>query len=137
MEILRLTDDTGAFIGLAISIFYKNLVLLDYLAIAPHKRGGGYGSQALSLLRERYAGKRFLLEIEDTEEQEADNIADRIRRKQFYLRNGLKEMPFRVWLFGVRMQILTDGSTVSFPEYHAIFPAVFSPRAGENVRLYE
>ena len=136
MEILRLVDDRGTFIGLAISILYQDLALLDYLAIAPHRRGCGHGSQALALLRERYAGKRFLLEIEDTDERDAANIADRIRRKRFYLRNGMQEMPYRVWLFGVRMQILTDGSNVSFPEYHAIFPAVFSRRAGENVRLY-
>ncbi|MBQ8351189.1 MAG: GNAT family N-acetyltransferase [Clostridia bacterium] len=133
MEILALEGDDGAFLGLAILILHQDLALLDYLAIAPHRRGGGIGTQALALLRERYAGKRFLLEIEDADEAGASNRADRIRRRAFYLRNGLCEMPYRVLLFGVQMRILTDGSPISFDEYHAIFPAVFSAKAAANV----
>lgn len=135
MEILSIEEEDGQFLGLAIFILHGDLALLDYLAIRPERRGCGIGSRVLPLLRERYAGRRFLLEIEDADEADAENLAERVRRKAFYLRNGLCEMPYRIWLFGVQMQILTDGATVTFDEYHAIFPAVFSPHAAENVRL--
>lgn len=135
MEILAIEGEDGSFLGLAIFILYRDLALLDYLAVSPEWRGAGIGSRALALLRERHKEKRFLLEIEDADELTAENCVDRKRRKAFYLRNGLREMPYRVLLFGVRMQILTDGSEVPFDEYHALFPAVFSEKAGKNVLL--
>lgn len=136
MEILSITGEGGEFLGLAMFILHEDLALLDYFAIAPSVRGHGIGTEALALLRQRHAGRRFLLEIEDTDEENAPNMAERVRRKAFYLRNGLQVMPYRVLLFGVRMQILTDASPVSFAEYHAIFPAVISEKAAKNVILY-
>ncbi len=137
MEILSIEGDDGSFLGLAIFILYKELALLDYFAISPERRGGGVGTRALALLRTRYTGRHFLLEIEDTDEQDAPNLAERIRRKAFYTRNGLSAMPYRIILFGVRMQVLTDGAFIPFEEYHAIFPAVFSQRIASNIVLYE
>jgi hypothetical protein len=137
MEILSIEEDDGSFLGLAIFILHKDLALLDYFAIATRERGKGHGKRALALLFERYPGRRFLLEIEDADETAAPNLDERIARKSFYLHSGMCEMPYRVMLFGVRMQILTKSKAVSFEEYHAIFPAVFSERAAKNVTLVE
>lgn len=64
MEILSIENDTGDFLGLAITILYKDIVLLDYFAVDDNQRNNGAGSSALRMLLERYLGKRFLLEIE-------------------------------------------------------------------------
>ncbi|MBP3301336.1 MAG: GNAT family N-acetyltransferase [Clostridia bacterium] len=132
MEFLTVEEDGGEFLGLVIMILHKGIALLDYFAISPEKRGGGIGSRILEELKERYDGKRLLLEIEDPDEP-ADNTPERLRRRGFYQRNGMEIMNYKVWLFGVKMLVLTHGGKVSFEEYHEIFDAVFSPAAGKNV----
>ena len=134
MELMAVEDDQGKFLGLAITILHKDIVLLDYFAVSPAHRGKGIGSEVLRLLDQRYEGKRILLEIEDPEEP-CRNKEDRLRRKAFYLRNGRTVQPYKVWLFGIKMLVLTNGTAVSFEEYHEIFDEVFSPRIGKCVSL--
>ena len=54
MEMLALVDE-DEFAGLAINLIdeEQNRALLDYYAIAPEKRNGGYGSKGLEVLLER------------------------------------------------------------------------------------
>ncbi|MGN0655506.1 MAG: GNAT family N-acetyltransferase [Ruminiclostridium sp.] len=99
-EILSIENDSGEFIGLAISVFYKDIVLLDYFAMSKEVRGQGRGSEALKLLLNRYSDKRFLLEIENTEGI-TDASSEKLRRKSFYLKSGLVKADFNVMLFGV------------------------------------
>lgn len=133
MEILSIESDAGDFLGLAITILYKDIVLLDYFAVDDSQRNNGTGSSALRLLFERYSGKRFLLEIE-APDIPSENTPERIRRKAFYLRNGMTVMPFRVNLFGIEMEILTNGAQVTFDEYHAIFTNLFSPWIASKIK---
>lgn len=133
VEILSIENDTGDFLGLAITILYNDLVLLDYYAIDEQRRNSGTGSLALHLLLERYAGKRFLLEIE-APDIPSENTPERIRRKAFYLRNGMTVMPFRVNLFGIEMEVLTNGPHVSFDEYHEIYTQIFTPWIASKIK---
>jgi GNAT superfamily N-acetyltransferase len=133
MEILCMEEE-GRFIGLAIMILHGDIALLDYLAVSPERRGNGSGTKTLSLLKERYPEKTLLLEIEDPDEP-SDNTAERLRRRDFYFRNGMVAMDYRVWLFGVKMIILTDGAEVPFSRYHTIFLEIFGKKAAQNVSL--
>lgn len=119
-EVLAVEGEDGGFQGLAVTMRWGELVLLDYFAVEPQCRGTGVGSRALSALQERYRGKKFLLEIESTVGVE-DREDARNRRKAFYLRNGMESMDFLVNLFGVEMELMTCGCTVTFEEYHTIF----------------
>ena len=134
MQILKIEDENQDFLGLVIMILHKGLAILDYFAMDESKRNSGYGSQVLALLNDRYADYRMILEIENPDVP-SDNTAERIRRKGFYLRNGMVLMPFRVDLFGVEMLILTNGQAVTFNEYHDIFIHVFSPQISDKIRL--
>ncbi len=134
MELLTVEDGNGTFLGLIITILHNDIVLLDYFAISSASRGKGIGSKVLSLLQNRYPGRRILLEIEDPEEP-CKNRAERLRRKEFYLRNGFLVQDYKVWLFGVKMLILTNRTIVSFDEYHEIFETVFSQKTGRHVTL--
>lgn len=122
-EMLCLESDNGDFVGLAITVLYEDLVLLDYFAISPEGRGKGTGSEALRLLKEKYVGKRFFLEIESTLDSQ-NCPEERTRRKIFYLRSGMSVMPFEVDLFGVHMEILTNGCTVTYEDYHNVYRSV-------------
>lgn len=118
----------GKFCGLAITLNRGDLVLLDYFAISERLRGSGIGSRALRMMQDLYPGKRIFLEIE-TPDEGAKNNGERIRRKNFYLKNGLRDIDMSVRLFGVDMQILTFDCDVSFDEYFDIYRSV----VGENL----
>ena len=133
-EILSIEDRNGAFVGLAIIIKYRDLALLDYFAVAPGKRSSGIGSKAFQILKSRYSKYRFFLEIENTYIETPD-IAERKRRKNFYLKNGMSEIPFIVELFGVEMELMGNGCKLTFEEYHSIFTGIFGKIISNNVRL--
>lgn len=122
MEMLALLDG-GKLAGMAVTVLHRDMILLDYFAISRELRGKRLGSEAIGLLKERYRGKKLILEIELAKEQ-APGAEERIRRKRFYLKNGIEETGIRIRLFGVPMELLSFGGTVSYEEYHSIYEEV-------------
>lgn len=130
-------EEQQEFCGLAITVLYKDMVLLDYFAIHPRKRGCGIGSEVLEMLKEMYADKCFFLEIESTGE-ETEKLTEkerqiRMKRKQFYHRNGMKDTGLEVILFGVQMEILSAGRAVSFAEYYHLYEDTFGKKIAARV----
>lgn len=125
-------EENGEFVGLAITMNGSDMVLLDYFAIDHDKRGMGYGGKALKLLQEKYVGYRFFLEIERTD-VEADNLAERKKRKAFYLQNDMSEINVYVTLFGVDMELLGYHCDVSFEEYRGLYVSNYGRLAEKNV----
>ncbi len=137
-EILVIEDDDGNFCGLAIMILAAGRALLDYFAVDPRCQGSGMGSAVLQELRERYGSDKIVVEIERTtgpEAEAAGNAQDRIRRKAFYLRNGMEPVGFLVDLFGVEMEVLTFGRELTFAEYYAIYDKVLPKLMMSKIRL--
>ena len=126
-------EEGGTFAGLVITINGPDKILLDYLAVDAKHRGSGLGSGMLRLMREQYAGKGVFLEIEVVAE-EAANYEERKRRKQFYLRNGMKELGVFVELFGVDMELLGFDCTMTFEEYHAFYRDNYNAWAAEHIK---
>ena len=114
-EILYFYDEQG-FLGLATTVSGGGVVLLDYFAVAKRRRGRGNGSAMLAQLMERYGERGMFLEIEIPYD-DAPNVTERRRRKDFYVRAGLAPTDTRVCLFGVDMELLTYKCSVSFDEY--------------------
>lgn len=108
------------FCGLAFIVKNENLVLIDYLAIIRARRDQGIGSAALAEIRKHYAGKGIFLEIESVYEDAPDQ-AQRLRRKQFYLRCGMKPMNVMIQLFGVNMELLGFDCRISFDQYYRFY----------------
>ena len=119
MELYEISDN-GQFCGLFIIVVYKDIVLIDYLAVLPQLRGGGVGSKALEYARKMFDGKRIILEIETTKKP-CEDLSQRIKRKNFYLKNGLTECGISVNLFGVEMELLKFNENVSFEEYLGMY----------------
>ncbi|MBO8463219.1 MAG: GNAT family N-acetyltransferase [Firmicutes bacterium] len=119
MEILSIEEN--GFVGLLISSFYKDLVLIEFLAIDDKRRGEGLGSKVLDLAKKRYQARRVVLEIEIPDENAA--ISDnKVRRKEFYARNGFLPAGVEVMFHGVPMMLLTiDGKSVTFAEYKKLY----------------
>lgn len=119
MELLALREGRKL-VGMAVTVRYDDLVLLDYFAVTSSRRGRGCGSEGLALIRKRYEGKRLFLEIELPSETPLEH-PERVRRKMFYLRNGMQETGLHVRVFGVPMEVLTAGCALSYEEYHALY----------------
>ena len=134
MEIFAVEDETGAFLGEVITILHRDILLLDYFAVAPEHRGKGVGQAALEKVMEHAGERRLLLEIETTKKP-SENIEERLRRKHFYQRCGMEALPFSVNLFGVEMELMTDRRSVTFEEYQNLFETVFGKEAAKHVRL--
>ncbi len=86
----------------------RGYMLLDFLAVCPEYRSGGYGSKFLQMVKEYFPERNgILLECEslrtapDEEQREI-----RSRRIKFYLRNGCRETNVSSCLFGVDFDIL-------------------------------
>ena len=95
----------------------------------------GYGTEALLLLRELYSDRQFFLEIEEPEEK-ALNQADRLRRKKFYLQNGMEETGIRIVLFGVDMELLCAGKeSLTFGKCERLYRELLGPMYTEMVKL--
>ena len=126
-----LAEQDGRFAGLAATINGGDTILLDYFAVAPQMRGQGIGSAFLMGLLALYEGKGFFVEIEAADRD--DPTGEKLRRKQFYLRNGMTEMKVVAILFGVRMELLGRDCHLDFDSYQAFYRIHYNPWAAEHV----
>lgn len=122
-------ETDGTFVGFAITVQMDKLVLLDFFAMEEKARGNGLGAKALRLLRQAYEGCDFILEIEEVDGNRG-NREQKERRKQFYLRNGLRVLDVHVNLFGTDMELLGYAdSRVDFEQYCGLYRQLY----GEEV----
>ena len=126
----------GRFAGLIITINGAEHILLDYLAVEEHQRGTGIGSEILALMKEQYAGKGVFLEIESVWE-ECDNREQRLRRKHFYEKCGMESMGVFVWLFGVKMELMSFGCRLTYEQYHDFYRDNYNQWAADHIRPAE
>ena len=123
----------GSFAGLGITINGPDIVLLDYFAVEPSRRGEGIGSALLAKFMDMYAPRGFFLEIESTFVP-AENKDERINRKRFYLNNGLEEIGTEAYLFGTRMELLGRGCVLGFEEYRNFYRDNYNQWAADNIK---
>lgn len=112
---LKITAD-GKNAGFFYLITNNDAVYLCYFAIAPAYRGRHIGTKALKMLLDKYKGKRVFLAIERTDEN-ADNMDERIKRKNFYLRCGLRESHKLVQEGNMKYELLVHGGEVNNNDY--------------------
>ncbi len=126
----------GKFAGLIITINGEKQILLDYLAVSQVQRGTGIGTEILAKMRSHYAGKGVFLEIESVYEA-CSNQPERIRRKHFYEKCGMKSMDVFVWLFGVKMELMGFDCNLSYDEYHAFYRDNYGQWAADHIQEAE
>jgi len=134
-DVWRFSRD-GKFAGIIITINGEENILLDYLAVDEKQRGTGIGSQILSLMKRHYAGKGVFLEIESVYE-DCGNKAERIRRKHFYEKCGMESMGVFVWLFGVKMELMSFGCKMTFEEYRDFYRDNYNQWAADHIQKAE
>ncbi|MCF0134581.1 MAG: GNAT family N-acetyltransferase [Blautia sp.] len=109
-------EEKHEFAGLVILMKYEGVVLLDYFAVTESIRGKGIGSEVLSALLELYRDWKFVVEIEALV-PEAGNLQERIRRKSFYMKNGLKETGVFAYVYETDFEILSSDGQLTYEQY--------------------
>lgn len=115
--------------------------LLDYYAVISTNRGRGYGSQFLTLLKEKFAAvDGFLVEVEKVESAQREEVRkQRERRLQFYLNNGMKRSKVVTNLWGVDFDILYQPLGKSLDDYYvyttikAIYTSMYAEHLSERI----
>jgi len=123
----------GRFAGFSATINGDHLILLDYLAVPKSLRSRGIGTGMLERMKEFYAGKGFFVEIESVHEK-AGNLAQRMRRKQFYENSGFVDLHVTASVFGVNMDLLGVGCEMDFARYRAFYRDNYNPWAADHIQ---
>lgn len=126
----------GEFAGIVITINGPEHILIDYLAVDESCRGTGIGSEILPLMHAHYAGKGVFLEIESVYDS-CENREERLKRKHFYEKCGMKSMGVFVWLFGVKMELMGFDCALRFDEYHAFYRDNYGTWAADHISQAE
>lgn len=115
LDFLALTDE-GSFVGIMVVRRYGDLAYLLYLAIDPSCRSKGYGSRAIETIRAEYPDRKLVVDFE-MPDGNASNNDQRIRRRQFYLRNGYRETGLFVTYQGIDYEVFCMGDGFEHREY--------------------
>ena len=94
---------------------YGKLSYIFYLAVDKELRGHGLGSRLLRQIKDDYPENNIILEIERLDPS-AENNGERIRRKEFYRRNGFSECGRNVSYGGVDYEVLSSTGTLDVNE---------------------
>ena len=100
--------DEEEFIGFTIVYPRKSFNWFWYFAVRKELRGKGYGQQIFTQLIERYKGQTFVLDMESPT-QVCENIDQRQRRHDFYLRNGFRDTNVNRTYNDITMTIMMIG----------------------------
>lgn len=129
---------------LAYAYFVRNqgrrTLLLDYLAVCPQYRSGGYGSAFLEQMKHYYKDENAVILECESERTAPDEEQRSIRRRRiaFYKRNGCRQTRTKANLFQVEYDILylplskteVDAAVEIYALYGCMFPpAVFERHA--------
>ncbi len=100
--------DVDTPVGFTVILKNKKCGYVYYLAIDKRVRSKGYGGAALEKLFETYPWLQIILDFEEIDAN-AENSAQRLRRKEFYLRNGFHETGCFTMLNGARFEVVCSG----------------------------
>lgn len=97
--------DENAPVGFAVILKNSECGYIYFLAVDKNMRSRGYGSAALEKIISMYPKLQIVLDFEEIDEK-ADNIMQRIRRKNFYLQNGFHETGNYTFLCEERFEVV-------------------------------
>jgi len=93
--VLNVFSESWRFIGFTFSFIDGDRMFLVYFATKPNLRGKGFGSLIIDEIRYMYPDKRIFL-VTEPKDPNAPDYELRVRRQNYYLRNGCKETGIKV-----------------------------------------
>jgi ribosomal protein S18 acetylase RimI-like enzyme len=121
------------FVGFYATLTVKDITHIIYFAVPDELRNRGIGSKILSLISNRYADKRIILDFE-AEDETSENNEQRKRRKAFYLKNGYKESEVEYIWRGVPYNILINKGNITDKEFWGFWDVIEKIRNKKDCR---
>lgn len=106
-DVLGIYDNENP-IGFAVLLKNAKCGYVYFIAIDSRIRSKGYGSAAIKKLMKLYSKLQLILDFEVIDEN-AENNEQRVRRKNFYLRNGFHETGNYTMLRNERYEVVCNG----------------------------
>ncbi len=123
------------FMGILYMLSDEKIAYIFYLAVNEEKRGKGVGGEILSAMKDYYKGKRIFLARERIEKS-SPNFNERIKRRNFYIRNGFTDYPDRFIREGIVVYAFMGiGGSVSAKEYDILIKNWIGKFLTRTVRL--
>ena len=114
--VLAVAAEGNQLLGFTVFAVYKDMVMIDYLAVSSKIRSRGTGSRILEHICGQFPDKKIVLLIERVDDM-AENCQQRTARRRFYLKNGFTSSGIFITGAGGDMEVLNYGGTVSQEEY--------------------
>ena len=135
-DMFAAVDENGdEFMGILYMLSDEKIAYIFYLAVSEEKRGKGIGGEILSAMKEHYNGKRIFLARERIEKN-SGNFAERIKRREFYIRNGFTDYHDRFIREGIVVYAFMGiGGAVSREEYETLITDWIGNFLRKTVRL--
>jgi len=96
------------FVGFTYMFTNDDITFVAFLAVDSTIQSKGYGSQILKYVKTLYPNNRIVLGIESLDES-ADNYKQRVKRKEFYIKNGYESAGFKIKALGAEFEMLITG----------------------------
>ncbi|MBQ2816631.1 MAG: GNAT family N-acetyltransferase [Clostridia bacterium] len=122
--------DEDVFIGFACLLDVGSISHIIYFAVKEHLRDKGYGSKILDCIHKAEKGMRVIVDIESAD-TDCDNRGQRIKRKEFYIRNGYEETQVKYHWHGDDYEIMSFGGDVTRKEFSEFWRTVGSSTQGK------
>ncbi|MBO0441344.1 GNAT family N-acetyltransferase [Candidatus Enterococcus ikei] len=108
--------DKNKLCGFTYLVKKENTLFILYLATNNKIRSQGYGSKILNWINVQYKNHEIALNIE-TVEKTFNNYEQRVKRKEFYLKNDYHDTNLRVKEHGVVFDVLSNSQDFTFEKY--------------------
>lgn len=126
-DVLGIYDDTQP-IGYMVLLKNEKCGYLYFFAIDHTLRSKGYGSAALQKLLVAYSDLQIVLDFEVLDEN-VENNEQRIRRRQFYLRNGFHETGRYTMLRDERFEVVCSGGALEVEAFKELLEILHAHRS--------
>ena len=111
--------DNDLFCGISYTVANDDLVFVLYLAVNDKIRSKGYGSQIIQYIKQMHPDKAAALNIEPLNPN-AQNYAQRIKRYEFYKKNGFVDTQYKIVDGGEDYQILSTVNRFPLEAYKTV-----------------
>lgn len=123
-EVLSFFND-NIFCGFACLLNYEDISHIIYFAIDEKMRGKGFGTAALKLMCKIKNGYRVIVDIE-APVKSAENLDERLRRKDFYIRNVFCETDVKYTWRQESYEILSFNGNITENDFESFWDGIYS-----------
>lgn len=109
--------------GFSFVIHKYGLIFVYYLAVNKQYQSMGYGTEIFNCIKRKEPNAILILNIEPLDEA-AENYCQRVRRFNFYKKNGLNLTDFFLCHEGVEYQVLASDNSLNITNYKLLLEEI-------------